>query len=218
MEYKLPTWDDLQATPERVAELRKQAFSYPKLKNFTFAADDGGNSEITSVARKFVDNFSDMEDYKRGLLLYGNVGAGKSFIAACIANGVIDKGKSCLFTDFHEISFKVNSLPFEEKSKYIEAFKEYDLLVIDDFGSERDSEFMNDLIYTVINERLKSEKPMVVTTNFSGDDFKHPASKEQERVFSRLFEMCIPVEVKGTDRRKLKLKNDTGEARQLLGL
>ena len=77
---------------------------------------------------------------------------------------------------------------------------------------------VNELVYSVIDTRHKSGKPMIVTTNLSGDDLKHPKDVTAERVYSRLFEMCIPIEVKGADRRKLKLRDADKDLKELLGL
>ena len=107
---------------------------------------------------------------------------------------------------------------FGEKRDYLNSMRKYKLLVIDDLGTERDTEFMNEVVFSVIDERQVSQLPLIVTTNLTGEELKHPKSVHSERIFSRLFEMCIPVEVKGKDRRKLKLRDADKDLKELLGL
>ena len=59
---------------------------------------------------------------------------------------------------------------------------------------------------------------MIITTNLTGDELKHPDSISKERIYSRILERCHPIEVAGSDRRKGKLKNDFAEMRDILGL
>ena len=82
----------------------------------------------------------------------------------------------------------------------------YDLLIIDDLAAERNTEYMKEIVTTVIDERYRSGRPLIVTTNMTGQEMKNPADIGTDRILSRLFEMCDPVEVVGIDRRKEKLK------------
>lgn len=203
---------------EQTEKRRDRAFSDVRLKQWTFEADDNANGHITSVAKKYVENYYTMQSRGKGLLLYGGVGTGKTFIAACIINALVEEGVTCKLTNFSRMANELMACEFNEKQNYIDGLNTYNLLVIDDLGSERATEFMNEVIYNVIDERHKSGKPLIVTTNLSGENLKHPADIHSERVFSRLFEMCIPVEVKGADRRKLKLRDADKDLKEMLGL
>ena len=204
---------------KKLAEkLRDRAFSDVRLKKWTFDSDDNANAHISSVARKYVENYYTMEQRSKGLLLYGGVGTGKTYIAACIINALVGQGVTCKLTNFSRLANEWMAREFTEKQNFVDGLNTYGLLVIDDLGSERSSEFMNELVYSVIDTRHKSGKPMIVTTNLSGDDLKHPKDVTAERVYSRLFEMCIPIEVKGADRRKLKLRDADKDLKELLGL
>lgn len=201
-----------------IQSLREKAFSDVRLRQWTFENDDNANELISSVARKYVEHFSPMKERGKGLLLYGGVGTGKTYIAACIANALVDDEVSCRMTNFSRLANEWMARDFEEKQRFLNSLNSYDLLVIDDLGSERSTEFMNEVVYSVIDARHKSRRPMIVTTNLSGDNLKHPADLHSERIFSRLFEMCIPVEVKGQDRRKLQLRDSDKDLKAMLGL
>lgn len=178
-------------------------FSDKLLKNYTFATDDRGKPELTALAKDYVEQFSNYKKSGKGLLLYGTVGTGKTFISACIANALLKLGYSCYMTTFARISNEMQAT--FEKQDYIRQLMRYDLLIIDDLASERDTEYMNEIVISVIDERYRSGKPLIVTTNLTGYELQHPASVSKSRIYSRLFEMCKPYKVDGRDRRKEKL-------------
>lgn len=202
---------------ERIMEvrrLRETGFADAEMAGWTFDKDDGAN-KVTGIARRYVEHFDEMRG--KGLLLYGSVGSGKTFAAACIANALIDKGHPCMVTNFARI---VNTLggSFDGRQDYIDGLNRFDLLVIDDLASERDTEYMGEIVQNVIDARYRSGKPLIVTTNLTADELKHPADVRKQRIYSRLFEMCVPVEVKGKDRRKEKLREEYDEYGKILGL
>ena len=198
-------------------KLRRAGFPDAEMRKWCFAADDGGSGKAMDVAHRYVDNFARMLESGKGLLLYGNVGSGKSYIAACIANALIDNGTPCMMTNFARI---VNQLSesFDGRQRYIDSLNRFDLLVIDDLAAERDTEYMWENVMNVIDSRYRAGLPLVVTTNLTLDDFRTPADIKRERVYSRLVEMCIPVKVAGKDRRGAKAAQSMSELRSLLGL
>lgn len=202
---------------QRIENLRQTGFPDADMKNWTFANDDGSNEKISAVAKNYVENFSEMKKRGKGLLLFGNVGTGKTFISACIANALIDKGYPCLVTNFARLVNTVSGM-YDGKQDYIDSLNNFDLLVIDDLASERDTEYMGEIVQNIIDSRYRSGLPLIVTTNLTSEELKKPVEIRKQRIYSRLFEMCVPVEVSGKDRRKQKLRDEYGEIGDLLGL
>lgn len=200
-----------------VNRLRKLGFPDTEMANWTFANDDGSDPRTTSIARKYVDNFPEMKKRGKGLLLYGTVGTGKTYTAACIANELISQGRPCLVTNFARITNTLQGM-FEGKQRYLDDFNRLDLLVIDDLAAERDTSYMNEMIFNIIDSRYRSGKPLIVTSNLTKADLMASGSIDRQRIYSRLLEMCVPVEVKGTDRRAKKLRTDSADMKRLLGL
>ena len=200
-----------------IRDLKKMGFPDREMSKWTFEADDRSNEKISTIAKKYVENFPDMKKKGKGLLLYGSVGTGKTFMSACIANALIDRGHPCLVTNFARI---INTLQgmYEGRQEYIDSLDKFHLLVIDDLASERDTEYMGEIVQNIIDARYRAGLPLIITTNLTADELKHPAEVRKQRIYSRLFEMCIPIEVKGKDRRKEKLKSDYKDFEDLLGL
>ena len=212
-EAKIKRWEMIQ----EIKSLRRMGFPDSEMQTWTFDKDDHANKKISSVAQKYVENFDQMMAKGKGLLFYGPVGTGKTFISACIANALIDKCHPCLVTNFSRLCNTISGM-YDGKQDYIDGLDSFDLLVIDDLASERDTEYMGEIVQNIIDSRYRSGKPLIITTNLTSEELKHPADIRKQRIYSRLFEMCIPVEVNGRDRRKEILKEDYKEMEMLLGL
>lgn len=202
---------------EKVMKYRKMGFPESAMSSWTFANDDGGNPQMTNAMQNFVQHFPQFREQGKGLLLFGNVGTGKTFLAACVANALIDKGVPCLVTNFARIANTVQGL-FEGRQEYYDSLNKFPLLVLDDLSAERKTEYMQEIVYNVIDARYRAKLPLIVTTNLTREELMHPADVTYQRIFSRLFEMCTPIEVAGKDRRHAALKNDIAATKQLLGL
>ena len=200
-----------------IKRMRSVGFPDRELSQWNFGRDDGSNPKMTAIARKYAENFAMMKVKGKGLLLYGTVGTGKTFMSACIANALLDQGVPCLVTNFARLANTLQGM-WEGRQEYIDSLDNYSLLVIDDLASERDTEYMGELIQNIIDARYRSGKPLIVTTNLTKDDLRHPPDIRRQRIYSRLFEMCIPIEVTGEDRRKVKAGTDYAQMRGLLGL
>lgn len=200
-----------------IAKLRKMGFPESDMDAWTFAADDGANPKVTKIAMNYVDHFAEMRKRGKGLLFYGTTGTGKTFISACIANALIDRGYPCLVTNFARLVNTISGM-YDGKQDYIDGLNRFDLLVIDDLASERDTEYMNEIVQNIIDARYRAGLPTIITTNLTSEEIKNPADIRKARTFSRLLEMTIPIEVSGTDRRRAKLKNDFSDLSDILGL
>ncbi|MBR4152065.1 MAG: ATP-binding protein [Selenomonadaceae bacterium] len=202
---------------QEVQKLRRLGFPDAELSRWTFDNDDGTDEKLSTAARNYVANFAEMKKRGKGLLLFGKVGTGKTFASACIANALIDKGVPCLVTNFARLVNTIAGM-YDGKQDYIDGLNRFDLLVIDDLASERDTEYMGEIVQNIIDSRYRAGLPLIVTTNLTSDELKHPQEIRKQRIYSRLFEMCVPLEVKHKDRRKEKLIADFDEMNALLGL
>lgn len=196
----------------RINDYKRAGFPDKELRNCTFAHDDSNESMASRAAHNYVEHFAEFRKAGKGLMFYGNVGTGKTFLAACIANALIDELHPCLVTNFSRI---INTLQgmYDGKQQYIDSLNRYELLVIDDLAAERNTEYVNEIVYNVIDSRYRSGKPLIVTTNISPEEMKSETDINRNRVYSRIGEMCMPIKVAGEDRRQ---KKQDGELLRLL--
>lgn len=205
------------ARRRQIELLKADGFRGAEFYTWTFEHDDGKDPDIIRAAKKYAEKFDFWRTRKRerGLLFSGGVGTGKTFAAACIANYLMDRGKAVLMTNFAQI---VNRLQdnFEGRQKYIDGLNNYDLLIIDDLATERDTEFVNEAIFAVIDGRYRAGLPLVITTNIPLNEIYHAKELRKKRIYSRICEMCYPLEAKGNDRRREIAEQSYEEARRLL--
>ena len=201
----------------RCEKYRRLGFADARMREWTFANDDNANPVLTKAMLNYVANFPDLKAQGKGLLLYGTVGSGKTFAACEVANALIDKGYPALVTNFAKL---VNILQeqFNTRQTYIDSLNKFDLLVIDDLAAERDTEYMLENVYNIIDARYRAGLPMIITTNLTGSELKNPDSIGKERIYSRLLERCHPIEVNAKDRRKAALKCSYAEMKHILGV
>ena len=200
-----------------IEERRRKAFPDGDMKRWTFESDDKSNTKLTTVGLKYVEHFETFRKQGKGLLLYGGVGTGKTYISACIGNALLDKGYTVFMTTFARIENTVFGLK-EGKQAYYDSLNNFDLLILDDFGVERSTEYKQEIIYTVIDNRNKIGLPLIVTSNITNEELKSPKSTNDERIISRLYQMCHPVLVEGKDRRKQQIIGEYAEIQKLLGI
>lgn len=201
---------------KRVKDLRRAGFPDADMMKWNFANDDMENEQITKAMKRYVENFPELRKQGKGLLLYGNVGRGKTYAACEVANALIDKGYSVLVTNFSRI---LNTLQGSfDKQEYIDSLNDFSLLVIDDLGIERSTEYAKEQVYNIIDSRYRLGLPMIVTTNLSIDKIKNPADIENGRIYDRIIERCFPIEVKGQNRRHKAVRESYSDMKELLGL
>lgn len=197
--------------------MRRTGFPDAEMREWTFAKSDHTDQKNENIARRYVANFDAMRSQGTGLLLCGSVGTGKSFLAAAIANELINQGTPCLMTNFSRIISRVSE-KFGGDQKYLDDLNRFDLLIIDDLGSERDTEFTWEKVMNVVDARYRAGLPLIITTNLTLKDLADPSDIRRQRVFSRLKEMCVFLEVNGADRRNKKMRDKMASAKLLLGL
>ena len=199
---------------ERISRLRSQGIQDKAVQSWTFANDDGRSPVMTAKATKYCARWREMYKENIGLLCWGGVGTGKTYFAACIANTLLDDGVPVLMTNFPKIINALSGFHTEDKNAYIDSFDNYWLLIIDDLGAERQSEFAQEIVFSVIDARYKSGKPTIITTNMTLDDMKNPKTMMCERIYDRIREMCMPVKFEGESRRvsERQAKMETAKA------
>jgi len=200
---------------QRLNMLKSLCFEDHALYSWTFEKDNGKNP-IMWVARDYVDKWSDALSGNTGLILWGDVGTGKTFFAACIANALVEQNVSVKMTNFSTI---LNDLFTEsDKNKYLNRLNDHSLLIIDDLGIERGTEYALEQVYNVIDTRYKSGKPLIITTNLTLDELKFPTDIPHKRIYDRVLGMCVPVMFNGVNFRKEEAAAKMEAAKKLFGM
>ena len=185
---------------EEVERLKRKGFTDPAMREWTFENDNGKCLQM-GTAHSYVELWEQMKDENHGLILWGKVGTGKSYFAGCIANALMEREISVCMTNFAAI---LNDLAasFKDRNEYIARLCSFPLLILDDFGMERGTEYGLEQVYNVIDSRYRSGKPLIATTNLTLEELQNPEDTAHARIYDRLTEMCRPVCFTGENFRK----------------
>lgn len=193
-EERMHTVNRLKDASMMASKFRDASFSKYKVRP--------ENRNQVKLAWNYVKRFHEMKEKNQGLLLYGPVGTGKSYTAACIANALMEQSVTVVMTSFVKILQDIQSVGNE--ANYIQILNSASLLIIDDLGAERNTDYALEKVYNIIDSRSRTDKPMILTTNLELPEMLECTDIRYKRVYDRIFETCYPVEMKGKSFRQIE--------------
>lgn len=173
---------------------------------------NGAEAELYRKIKNYVKGFDEVLKLNDGLLFKGNCGTGKTFLANCICNFLIDKGYTVLSFKLADY-LRVLREDFEKKTglegKLLEAIKEADMLFIDDLGSEKLSEdWGKEKLYSLIDMRYGARKPILITTNLTAPEMiGFLKYKNTDKILDRINQMTKTFDFTWDTKRKPNKKS-----------
>lgn len=206
---------------EEMHNLRRARISSMMDDNFRTATfgnykTNSMNEKNYKVAMNYCQEFRTMYEKNQGLLLYGSVGTGKSFTAACIANYLLNENRSVVMTSFVRILQELQGFDREKEEAFANKLNTVSLLIVDDLGAERSTDYALEKVYGIIDNRYRAKKPLILTTNLTLQQMQENSDIRYERIYDRIFEMCFPIEFDGISWRKREAAQRFDETRKLL--
>lgn len=178
--------------------------------------DDDNNREIIQTVCDYAANFKQMlpseenlTPNKNGLFFCGTVGTGKTYLAAAIANRVLEMGFQVKFTTMIDLQSRlIGAMNSGGVNRLLDDYEKVPLLVIDDLGKESLKEWGATQIFAILNARYGNCLPTIITTNFSNFDLAarltprdSSDSTNAQSITDRIREMCVPIVLTGESRR-----------------
>ena len=185
--------------PERYRNCRLQNFK--DLHNESL-------KKAKAIAKRYVEHWPAVD---AGLLITGPVGVGKTHLAVAILNELVDtKGAFVLFCDFSDLLDRIQAsfskLNDENQDDIVAPYRDADLLVLDELGARRPSDWVREVLYGLLNTRYNRKRLTILTTNFGDEPDTRGGETLENRVGapvrSRLWEMTQLVEISANDFRK----------------
>lgn len=174
------------------------------------------DNEIIATVRDYAANFKQMlpseenpAPNKNGLFFCGTVGTGKTYLAAAIANRVIETGFQVKFTTMIDLQSRlIGAMNSGDMNRLLDDYEKVSLLVIDDLGKESLKEWGATQVFAILNARYGNCMPTIITTNFNNVDLAarltprdSSDSTNAQSITDRIREMCVPLVLTGESRR-----------------
>ncbi len=186
-----------------IALLRSEAFHDIPAASWRFDTASTITEQLAK-ARTYAENWDEFSKNGIGLLLFGDVGTRKFYAAGCIANALIDR----MLVPMSDVINRMQGNFGADRDNYMKHLMCPDLLILDDLGAERNTSFGKERIFDVVNRRLLSGKPMIVTTNITLATMKNAVDLDDRRIYDRIRQVCMPIQFNGENfRRGITAKN-----------
>ncbi|MGI1659614.1 MAG: ATP-binding protein [Desulfitobacterium sp.] len=230
-EQSLKYWEEIEEAIARAEEERKQKeeqeakrvraeklFNQSKMgvrfRNRTFDNFIIGpqNEKAYKTMKRYSENFKKYANQGIGFMLSGPYGSGKTHLAGALTIDLINKGVPVIFGTLISLLGKIrqtysHNWTQEDELAILETYSTVDLLIIDDLGKERASEWSLEKLFSIVNARYENNLPIIITTNYGMETLIEKLSTNQntdvaESIISRLHEMCRGIYLNDSDHRK----------------
>lgn len=185
--------------------LKRQSLMDERLRDVSFDSfrKTNDNAYNLKLCLRYANHFDEMLAKNQGLLFYGGVGTGKTFAAACIANHLLNQRIPVIMTSFVKLLESMQGFS-EDDSALIARLNRAKLLIIDDLGAERSTDYALEKVYDIVDSRYRAKLAIILTTNLSMTELKESTDIRYTRIYDRIFEMCYPMQFKGQSWRKVE--------------
>ncbi|MCL1994650.1 MAG: ATP-binding protein [Defluviitaleaceae bacterium] len=208
------------ALQQRVTRVISQSGMAKKFLKCTFenyVAVDGSKKAIKTAALGYAKNFTGQTE---GLFIHGEMGTGKTHIASAIANHLLNQGIAVICMNERQLLGKIKqsfessrSFDSDSESQVLKTYETVPLLIIDDMGKEKVTQWSIATLYAIIDARYEAEKPIVITSNYNLNELVNRLTPKEKwendsttarAIADRLTEMTQYIEVLGESFRRRK--------------
>lgn len=206
----------IQLKDKEIFKTKKDAWDYynndqtPKkdaLASFKdFKVRNEKDRNLLEFLKKYIINEIYNDEKQNSLFMIGECGTGKTFSMECLNSALKNKRIKTSFKNSNEIIDEIkNSFDTEfNEHQIISHYQKVPVLFLDDFGSERDTEFAKNVIYRIINHRYNNNMPTIISSNYDFKEIKN-ADIELKRIVDRIQDMSYTLSFKGENKRNKKM-------------
>jgi DNA replication protein DnaC len=191
----------IQSLAGKAQRLKESSNLGARFLDRTFTMFDAKqNRTAFDKASKYANSDSLFSDSRNCLLMIGGTGTGKTHLAAAIANVLVDRGIPTRFATFGAHLENIRKeFDVSGQKKYLDEIKGVPMLVLDDIGREKVTDWTRSVLFDIVNYRYEHLLPMILTSNLQGAELANYCG---DAVWSRLYEMCDTLEMNGEDYRR----------------
>ena len=204
LEEEIKKQEEAKAKLDRINRILAMSNLGERFRDASFDSfqPTAGTEACWAYTKEYAENFE--KKTESGICICGRAGNGKSHLAAALVNRVIQRGFTAVFIEVPDLFSRIKATYGAEgegsEDKIMAALSKCDLLVLDDAGAEKPTDWVQEKFYQIINARYKNRLPVVITTNT-----KDMAGLEDIigfRAYDRVLEMCVPLKNNGESYRR----------------
>lgn len=188
--------EDRKALKQGLARRLKEARGIRTLERTFDSFDASRQPKAFRICKDYLGKYQT----GNSLLIIGGYGTGKTHLASAIANALLEDGVPALYDTWAGHLQRLKDEFANGERRHLALMKKVDVLILDDLGKDKLTEWNNEVLFEVINYRYEHRKPVVITTNATPRELE----ERNPAVYSRLCEMCELVTMTGRDYRKEK--------------
>ncbi len=202
---------------EAISRLRQMSLMDVRFSKASFEDYERNkyNERNLKLCKRYVNAFDLMVEKNQGLLFWGDVGTGKSYSAACIANALLEKKIPVVMTSFVRMLDIIKNGD-EHVERLMGQMKRAKLVIFDDLGAERGTPYAMEQVYNIVDSRYRQRLPMLLTTNLTIEQMKDETDVQYKRIYDRIFETCYPIQFTGVSFRRREARHRFEEMEALL--
>ena len=191
----------IQKLANEAQRLKESSNLGERFSNRTFGNFDPRHDQAAfNACRDYANNNNLFRVKRNSMLLMGGTGSGKTHLAAAVANTLTDRGVPTLFGTYSEHLERIKEeFDHTGMKEYLSKLKNTPMIVLDDIGKERRTEWSMSVLFDIVNYRYEHYLPIIITTNYDLDTF---ANYVGSAIFSRLYEMSVAIATAGKDYRQ----------------
>lgn len=203
---------------EAIDKLKKSSLMDEKFLASRFETSGGieNNQKQLSIAQRYVDKFDELYKRNQGLIFWGDPGTGKTHVACCIGNRLMERLVPVFATSLVKLLEQAKSFRQNDVETLIARMNVAKLLILDDLGAERGTDYALEVVYNIIDSRYRAGKPMIVTTNLTLSEMQSEQHMKLKRIYDRIFEVCYPVHFTGVSLRMKAAADRYDEMKKML--
>lgn len=209
---RLKEREEFQALQRKLSKFKSYSLMDERFEESTFEnwKFRGDNRKLYDFGKRYCKNWESIKNNNRGLLIHGEAGNGKTYLSFAIANELYKQGKAVLAISVSRI-LKIIMDSYSQRGdigeiEVLNTLYEASLLILDDLGVENKTYWAYEKLYSIIDTRYRSKKPLIITTNLIIEDLRKNLSivdmksgtyDTSNRIYNRIVEMCAQIDVEG---------------------
>ena len=187
---------------KRILQMKQAGLGWKDLWKMTYEADDGHNPNLMARIKNYTVSLEDSP--RLGVLFWGPPGRGKTYLAACIINDLLEKEVPAGMFSFRQLITEISGMSLPNRTEYLDDLFRKKALCLDDFSLKCYLKYSENVIMDIIDRIDRCGFPVILTTNYTMSELEHPKTELEEYAFRIILNRTVQIKVDGLNMKDIK--------------